>query len=84
MLHIKLLKSILKKNVSLIPPLTLSFNFFFLNVADTFYYSTIPYIGVPFDIQIVEVVGVFQLACLWTLEPLNDLCFHFHGNVSRQ
>lgn len=57
---------------------------FVLNIVHKFYYSTIPYISVPFDIQVVEVVCVFQLACFGTLQPLNDLCFHFHGNVSRQ
>lgn len=45
---------------------------------------TVPHVGVPFDVQIVEVVCVFHLASFGTLQPLDDLSFHLHGYVSWQ
>lgn len=45
---------------------------------------TVPHVGVPLDVQVVEVVSVFHLASFGTLQPLDDLSFHLHGYVSWQ
>lgn len=44
----------------------------------------VPDVGVPLDIEVVEVVGVLHLAGFGALQPLDDLCFHLHGYVCRQ
>lgn len=43
-----------------------------------------PDVCVPLDIKVVEIVSVFHLAKVWTLQSLDDLCFHHPGNMSRQ
>lgn len=46
--------------------------------------NSVPHVGVPLDIQVVEVVCVFHLAGLGALQPLDDLGFHLHGYVRWQ
>lgn len=46
--------------------------------------SSIPDVGVPLDVQVVKVVGVFHLAGFGALQPLDDLSFHLHGYVRWQ
>lgn len=43
-----------------------------------------PDVSMPLDIKVVEIVCVFHLAKVWTLQPLDDLCFHHSGDMSRQ
>lgn len=43
-----------------------------------------PDVSVPLDIKVVEIVGVFHLAKIWTLQSLDDFCFHHPGNMSGQ
>lgn len=43
-----------------------------------------PDVRVPLDIKVVEIVCVFHLAKVWTLQSLDDLCFHHPGDMSRQ
>lgn len=43
-----------------------------------------PDVRVPLDIKVVEIVCVFHLAKVWTLESLDDLCFHHSSDMSRQ
>lgn len=44
----------------------------------------VPDVGVPLDVEVVEVVGVLHLAGFGALQPLDDLRFHLHGYVCRQ
>lgn len=48
------------------------------------YQYNMPDVSVPLDIKVVEIVCVFHLAKVWTLQSLDDLCFHHPGNMSRQ
>lgn len=43
-----------------------------------------PDISVSLDIEVVEIVCVLNLAKVWTLQSLDDLCFHHPGNMSWQ
>lgn len=43
-----------------------------------------PDISVSLDIEVVKIVCVLYLAKVWTLQSLDDLCFHHPGNVSWQ
>lgn len=47
-------------------------------------WSSLPDIGVPLHIQVVEVVGALGSAEVGSLQPLDDLGLHHPGYVSRQ
>lgn len=43
-----------------------------------------PDISVPLDVKVVKIVCVFHLAKVRTLKSLDDFCFHYPGDMSRQ
>lgn len=44
----------------------------------------LPDVCVSLYIEVVEVVGVFGLAAVWTFEPLDDLSLHYASDVGRK
>lgn len=46
--------------------------------------GSLPDIGVPLHVQVVEVVGAFSSTEVGSLQPLDDLGFHHSGYVRRQ
>lgn len=46
--------------------------------------GAVPDVGVPLNVEVVEVVGALGATEVWTLQPLDDFGFHHSGYVRGQ